>query len=203
MVTDSPELSRALDISRATTGWLEDDEARELYRHVLDTGQLGPTLEIGSWHGKSTVILATAARIVGTRVHSVDPHEGINYWQDETAPMPELGPSFADFERNLAEAGAGDVVAIHIMTSRDAFAAMGSASRFGFVFIDGNHGYQHVKSDFESWFTCLEPGGVIALHDSNTRMPGPRRVIAEVRERGDVEYLSLVGQLTSFRKTMP
>jgi predicted O-methyltransferase YrrM len=81
----------ALALSRNITEWLEEAEAKTLYHYAVELGPLGPILEIGSWHGKSTIVLATAAQSVGSRVFAVDPHKGINYWQDRFGPMHELG----------------------------------------------------------------------------------------------------------------
>ena len=34
-----------------------------------------------------------------------------------------------------------------------------------FLFIDGDHSYEGVKADFESYLPLVRPGGMIALHD--------------------------------------
>ena len=190
----------ALAFIRDIHGWLEEDEAEMLYRFVLELGTRGPILEIGSWHGKSTIVLASAAKRVGSRVFAVDPHEGITYWQDDVPPMKALGPSLEAFRENLRNAGVSDVVEPLVMTSRRAFEQLKDRERLSLVFIDGDHSYRSVREDFEMWSQCLVEGGAIAFHDSNGRMQGPRRVVVEVKEREDFEFLSLVGQLTSFRK---
>ena len=192
---------QALARSHDITGWLEEAEARILYRFAVELGTQGPILEIGSWHGKSTIVLATAAKNVGSCVVAVDPHEGINYWQDRFGPMDELGPSLDAFQENLNRAGVSDVVEPVVMTSRRAFDELEGRTPFSFIFIDGNHGYSSVRADFEMWSQRLIVGGVLAFHDSKSKMPGPSQVIAEVKARGDYAYLSLVEQLTSFRKT--
>ena len=197
----NPTIAAALANSRDITGWFEEAEAETLYHYAVELGALGPILEIGSWHGKSTIVLATAAKSVGSRVYAVDPHQGINYWQDDFSPMDELGPSLDAFGENLQNAGVADAVEPVVMTSREAFNALRDQPPFSFVFIDGNHGYENVRQDFDLWSQRLIADGVLAFHDSNTKMPGPRRVIAEVQERDDYEYISLVEQLTSFRKT--
>jgi predicted O-methyltransferase YrrM len=191
----------ALERCRAIKGWLEEDEARMLYKHASELGPIGPLLEIGSFHGKSTVVLGLAAKSVGTRVVAVDPHEGINYRQGDIPPLPHLGgPSFDSFQANLQAAGVEDVVEALVMSSIEAFGVTRDRDSFSFVFVDGNHGYEHVRQDFDLWSQRLIPGGVIAFHDANGKMPGPPRVVAEVRERADFEFLSLVEQLASFRK---
>ena len=114
--------------------------------------------------------------------------------------MEELGPSLDTLLENLRRAGLSGVVEPLMMTSRQAFEQLKDRERFSLIFIDGNHSYDNVKEDFEMWSQCLVEGGVIGFHDSDTGMPGPKRVIAEVKRRPDFEFFSLVGQLTSFRK---
>jgi MMP 1-O-methyltransferase len=182
-------------------GWLTEDEARILYRHSAELGAHGPVLELGSFNGKSTVVLGLAAKSVGSRVVAVDPHQGINYWQGDIPPLPHLGgPSFESFQRNLEAAGVDDVVEALVMTSVEAFDVTKCYDPFSFVFVDGNHGYEHVRQDFDLWSQRLITGGIIAFHDADGKIPGPPRVVAEVRERADFEPISLVGQLASFRK---
>ena len=147
------------------------------------------------------VISHDVATHFSQRTLAVDPHQGINYWQDSFGPMDELGPSLDAFGENLQNAGVADAVEPVVMTSREAFYELRDRPPFSFVFIDGNHGYKSVRQDFDLWSQRLIAGGVLAFHDSDTKMPGPRRVIAEVQERDDYEYISLVEQLTSFRKT--
>ena len=35
------------------------------------------------------------------------------------------------------------------------------------IFIDGDHTYEGVKTDFESWFPHLRKGAIILFHNSN------------------------------------
>jgi predicted O-methyltransferase YrrM len=37
-----------------------------------------------------------------------------------------------------------------------------------FIFIDGNHSYEGLREDWESWRPRVVPGGIVALHDSRS-----------------------------------
>src|SRR4051812_26267900 len=57
-------------------GWLHPAEAAVLHHLATEAARLGagPIVEIGSWQGRSTVALATAARVWGVPVVAIDPH---------------------------------------------------------------------------------------------------------------------------------
>src|SRR5690625_7293136 len=57
-------------------GFLSTAEGNALYSTALATGRLGPSLEIGSYCGKSTLYLAAAAARCASMVFAVDHHSG-------------------------------------------------------------------------------------------------------------------------------
>jgi predicted O-methyltransferase YrrM len=46
-----------------------------------------------------------------------------------------------------------------------------------FLFIDGDHRYDGVRRDFESYAPLVRPGGLIAIHDI---VPGPVEAVGDV-----------------------
>lgn len=48
------------------------------------------------------------------------------------------------------------------------------------LFIDGDHSYEGVKSDYEAWSPFVKVGGVIAFHDYMKRWPGVVRLVDEI-----------------------
>jgi predicted O-methyltransferase YrrM len=59
------------------------------------------------------------------------------------------------------------------------------------LFIDGDHGYDAVRNDFEEWSPHVGARGHMAFHDALTDAPwmdasfGSARFVAELRDRGD------------------
>lgn len=194
--------ARAVAACRDIKGWLTDAEAAALYQLGTELGPQGSILEIGSFHGKSTVVLGLAAQSVGSQVVAVDPHEGITYWQGDIPPLPHLGgPSLDSLQDNLTQAGVAGEVEIVVATSEEAHGKLADREPFAFIFVDGNHGYDSVRQDFDLWSERLMYGGVISFHDSDgTGMPGPPRVVAEVADMPGFERISTVDALTSFRR---
>ena len=57
-------------------GFLDHNEGICLYNHALSSSKKGPILEIGSYCGKSTIYLATAAKEYNCSVYSVENNTG-------------------------------------------------------------------------------------------------------------------------------
>jgi predicted O-methyltransferase YrrM len=51
--------------------------------------------------------------------------------------------------------------------------------RVDFVFIDGDHGYDYVKSDSEKAFSMLSPNGILLWHDYGSQWAGVARFVRE------------------------
>jgi MMP 1-O-methyltransferase len=153
---------------RNVHGWLAPREAWELHevarRAAEETEGRGRAVEIGSWRGRSTVVIALGLRAGGGgRLMSIDPHE----LADER---------HAEVQRNLEEAGLRDLVDVVRAFSHDARpqAPDGAAD---LVFIDGDHAYESVRQDLDDWASAVRPGGVIAFNDP--LWPGPARLLLE------------------------
>jgi len=56
--------------------------------------------------------------------------------------------------------------------------------KLDFLFIDGDHRYEGVQSDFETYKSLMRPGGIIALHD--IAAPHPDRPLMNGNNPGDV-----------------
>lgn len=163
-------------------GWSLPGEFEALARHA--TACEGPWVEIGSYCGRSTAYLGTAARDAGVTVFAVDPHRGNpemrpgqdchhpNVWAREHGSLSVLVDTI---RHNRLE---GTVVPV--VGPSAAFAQTGV--RPGFVFIDGDHSYQACRDDFDTWGWLLAPGGMLAMHD--TLNGGPGRVRYEALDEG-------------------
>ena len=138
----------------------------------------GEILEIGSFKGRSTIVLALASRLVGaTRIMAVDPL---------TSPCitdPALGPNETsaakDFEANLAGTGVRASVEFHQMFSHELAAAWPKGRKIRLLWIDGNHTYEGARQDFDLFRPHLADGAIVAFHDTLHHHGGPARVMAE------------------------
>jgi len=141
------------------------------------TPAAGAMVEIGSFKGKSTVVLATVARHYGLgHVVAIDPHTFDN--PELAAHRAEPGASsFETFLRNLEAAGVADNVEVHRALSTNIAPHWTRPIRF--LWIDGNHTLAGAKADFDGFMPHLVPGGIVAFHDALHLFSGPIRVFVD------------------------
>jgi hypothetical protein len=118
----------------------------------------GEIIEVGSWEGRSTCVLANA--VWPLNVHAVDT------WAGSPSEISEFLASrrdvFADFQRNVVTYTRGNVFP-HRMGWREFFD--GYTDRVKFCFIDAEHTYDEVKDNIETVLPLMVPGGVICGDD--------------------------------------
>ena len=160
----------AVDIE-TIKGFLDPVEGAALYDRCIAAGELGPTLEVGSYCGKSTLYLGEACRLTGKSLFAVDHHLG----SEEHQPGEEyhdgdlfdeatgLMDSFREFRRTIRLAKLEEVVVPLVAPSH--VAARNWCTPLAMVFIDGGHSLEAAMTDFRSWATHIVPGGILAIHD--------------------------------------
>ena len=174
-------------------GWLGPLEGRLLYRLGRDADPSGSILEIGSWHGKSTIWLAAGAKAGrGARVVAIDPHRDSSLHAGGESTEPIL-------RRNLATAGVDDQVDVVVATSEDA--ARDWDGPVTLLWIDGDHSYESARLDFQLWTPHVVEGGRVALHDTFL-YDGPERVVREgMVANGGYDDFDHAETITVARKT--
>lgn len=168
-----PDLDRTLHAAwRATApipGFLTEPEARLLGAFAALIPASGSIVEIGSFKGRSTTMLATVAAHYGSgKVIAIDPH-------NSPVLLQQGSTSFDDFQRNIAP------VAPHVEVHRATSAAVAPTWNcpIRLLWIDGDHSYAGAKSDLDGFLPHLVPGGVVAFHDALHEFEGPIRVFVE------------------------
>ena len=168
---DPGAIERARAAARPVAGWLSDAEGELLFALAAECPPSATIVEIGSWHGKSTIWIASGARLVGGHVFAIDPHEGS--FEDRTAHTLTI------LNTNLANAGVAQLVTP--IVERSPHAAHHVTDRSHLLFIDGDHAASSVRRDLEVWLPNLHVGGTVALHDVvNPAYSGPRREVARL-----------------------
>lgn len=191
-------------------GFLDPAEGRALHEHCLATAAIGPCLEVGSYCGKSTVYLGSAARLANGTVFAVDHHRGSEEHQlGEEYHDPDLYDagvglmdSFREFRKVMRSAGLEQHVVPIVAAS--VVAARHWATPLGMVFIDGGHSWEAALNDYRSWVGHIRTGGILAIHDifPNPAEGGqaPYDIWKLARASGLFEELPMVKTLGLFRR---
>ncbi|MEU5423111.1 class I SAM-dependent methyltransferase [Streptomyces sp. NPDC001407] len=172
-----------------------------------------PLLEVGTYCGRSTILLADAARQAGTTVVTVDHHRGSEEQQpgweyhDPTVVDPEVGrmDTLPTFRRTLHKAGLEEHVIAVVGRSPQVAAVWGAP--LGLVFIDGGHTDEHATGDYEGWAPHLAEGGLLVIHDvfADPADGGqaPYRVYRRALASGAFTEVSVTRSLHVLRRTGP
>jgi cephalosporin hydroxylase len=178
----------------AVDGLLTTQEAIFLYRKAKEV-RSGCIVEIGSYHGRSTIALALGAQ-EGEKVpvYAVDPY---------VAFVGPLGAAFGPGDKvglvqNLIFTGTvPEVWLIHLPSVQ---AAKGWQEPIALLWIDGDHTYEGVKADFDAWSSLVIPGGQVAFHDSLDPRLGVHRLIGEITGTGTYKIIEVVEKITLLYK---
>jgi predicted O-methyltransferase YrrM len=196
----------------AAKGFMPLREGLALYEAAAEAGALGlPLLEVGTYCGRSTILLADAAREAGGAAITVDHHRGSEEQQpgweyhDPTVVDPEIGlmDTLPTFRRTLHRAGLEEQVIAIVGRSPQVAAAWGG--RLGLVFIDGGHTDEHATGDYEGWAPHLAVGGLLVIHDvfpdPADGGQAPYRIYLRALASGSFEELSVTDSLRVLRRT--
>lgn len=157
----------------AAKGFMPLDEGLALYAAAGKAAvELGlPLLEVGTYCGRSTLLLADAARGAGTVAVTVDHHRGSEEQQPgweyhDTSlvdPVTQRMDTLPEFRRTVYAAGLEEhVIAI---VGRSPQVARLWRQPLGLVFIDGGHTEEHANADYEGWAPRVAAGGLLIIHD--------------------------------------
>ncbi|MEU8778611.1 class I SAM-dependent methyltransferase [Streptomyces sp. NPDC048606] len=207
--TPKPETLSAFE---AAKGFMPVREGLALYAAAAEAGALGlPLLEVGTYCGRSTILLADAAREAGVAALTVDHHRGSEEQQpgweyhDPTVVDPEVGlmDTLPTFRRTLHRAGLEEHVVALVGRSPQVAAVWGGP--LGFVFIDGGHTDEHANGDYEGWAPHLAVGGTLVIHDvfpdPADGGQAPYRIYLRALASGAFEEVSVTDSLRVLRRT--
>ncbi|MFI8994912.1 class I SAM-dependent methyltransferase [Streptomyces sp. NPDC053542] len=210
-VAPQPDILAAFE---AAKGFMPVDEGLALYAAAVEAGGLGlPLIEIGTYCGRSTLLLADAARAAGVTAVTVDHHRGSEEQQpgweyhDTEVVDPEVGrmDTLPAFRRTLHAAGLEEHVLALVGRSPQAAALWRAPA--GLVFIDGGHTDEHATADYEGWAPHVAPGGLLVIHDvfpdpvDEWTGQAPYRIYLRALESGAFTEVSAHRSLRVLRRT--
>jgi MMP 1-O-methyltransferase len=208
---DASAPERLFALAAQVRGFMPADEGRALYDAALRYLDGGLGVEIGTYCGKSTLLLGAAALQTASVLYTIDHHHGSEEhqpgWEFHDASMVDevtgLFDTLLTFRRTLDAAGLDDhVVAI---VGKSPIVAQAWRSPLQFLFIDGGHSEAAATQDFDGWAKWVTVGGALVIHDVfPDPMDGgrpPYYIYCRAIDSGQFREVSVTGSLRVLERT--
>jgi predicted O-methyltransferase YrrM len=202
---------RLFELADRVPGFMPADEGRALHDAALRYLDHGIGLEIGTYCGKSTLLLSAAAIARDSVLYTIDHHHGSEEhqpgWEYHDATLVDEATGRFDtlptFRRILDAAGVDDnVVAV---VGKSAVVARGWRTPLQLLFIDGGHSEAAAHQDFDNWAPWVIAGGALIIHDV---FPDPRdggqapyQIYCRALQTRKFREVSLMGSLRVLERT--
>lgn len=178
-------------------GWLTDAQAERLRAAARRPGPGGRIVEIGSFHGRSAVVLARVAA-PGVELVCIDPHLGSDRGPQEYAPDHERGEGdFQTFHANLERHGVADRIRHVRALSQAALDAVDGP--VDVLYVDGAHRFRPAGADLVRWGARVPEDGTMLVHDSFSSIGVTLALLRHVTF-GHWRYVGRSGSLAEFRR---
>lgn len=173
-------------------------QARLLWDRASEVEPGGRIVEIGSFRGRSLIVLAKAIG-PGVELIAIDPHAGNDRGPQEFEGYQEQASEDNEvFEANLANAGVRDKVHHIRAYSNQALAQVDGDVQL--LYIDGAHRFRPARQDIHSWSRRVAPGGTLLIHDSFSSIGVTSALAVELFFGPHFRYLGRSGSMTRYRK---
>jgi predicted O-methyltransferase YrrM len=190
----------ALRAVASVEGWMTDAQARRLWDAASRLSAPARIVEIGSFQGRSTIVLASAAPD-GVEVVAIDPHAGNDRGPQEIAGFEEAAQGDHEaFLANLSAAGVRDRVR-HVREFSSA-ALSSVPGEVDLLYIDGAHRYRPALDDIRRWGERVRPdGGTLLIHDSFSSVGVTLAILRSLLLDRRFVYVGRSGSLAEYRRT--
>ena len=197
----SADLSRfddALAAIEGVEGWLTEGQARLLFETAGEVPADGTIVEIGSFRGRSTIVLARGAG-PSVEVVAIDPHAGNDRGPQEIGGFAaEAEDDHQVFLANLERAGVRERVRVLRAFSGEVLGEV--EGPVDLLWVDGAHRAKPAHDDLKHWGDRVRPGGRMLVHDSWCSVGVTLATLAAVTATGDWRYDGREGSLAAYTR---
>lgn len=195
------DFEEALAAVEGVEGWLSDDQARRLYDAARVLQAPGLIVEIGSYRGRSAVVLGRAAAD-GVEVVAIDPHAGNDRGPRQIQGTRAEGEGDHEaFLQNLESGGVAGRVRHVRLPSQDALDAV--EGEIDVLYVDGAHRYRTARDDIARWGARVRVGGRLLIHDSFSSIGVTLAICRLLVASGEFTYVGRSRSLAEYRRTRP
>ena len=148
-------------------------------------------VEVGSWKGMSTSVLAKTVADYHGSVFAVDHWMGgEKTWTSDVAKVVDI---YSIFKRNMILLGFWDTIHPLVMDSQTASQIFADGI-LDLIFIDADHRYESVQKDILAWLPKLKDGGMLCGHDCEGYYSQyPEEIKKTIDEHLEDEFISGIG----------
>ncbi len=168
-------------------GFLSPGDIEYLWNVAGRIPKAGKYLEIGSWMGLSSIVVANSLLAnlnFDARVYCVDTWEG----SPEHQEMEEIKNKqvFDIFSENVAKSKMEHFIVPTRGPSLEMVHRFADRS-LDAIFVDGDHSFEGCLADMEAWWPKLKPGGHFFGHDA-VPGSGPEKAVQAFASKYGVEF---------------
>jgi hypothetical protein len=192
------DFDSALAAVAGVEGWMSDGQARRLWELGSAVPAGGRIVEIGSFRGRSAIVLALASG-GSAEVVAIDPHAGNDRGPQEIVGSVSVGEAdHAAFVSNLSEAGVFERVRHVRMPSQDALGSVEGS--IDLLYVDGAHRFGPASDDIARWGARVRPGGTMLVHDSFSSIGVTLALMRLLFAGGSFVYVGRERSLAEYRR---
>ncbi len=179
-------------------GWMTPGQARRLWTCARVVRSGGTIVEIGSFRGRSMIVLASAAE-PGVELVAIDPHAGNDRGPQEFEGFQEDAAQDVEvFNANLRAAGVADRVRHVRKFSGEALGDV--PGQIDLLYIDGAHRFGPARDDIRRWSAKISPGGDLLIHDCFSSIGVTGALAVSLFFGPDFRYLGRSESMTHYRR---
>ena len=179
-------------------GWMSRAQAGRLWDRASELVPGDQVVEIGSFHGRSAIVLASAAPD-GVALVTIDPHGGNDRGPQEIEGFEaEAEQDHRTFLANLEAAGVRHRIRHLRRYSQDALPEVEGDIRL--LYIDGAHRFSPALADIRRWGDRVPDGGVLLVHDAFSSVGVTLALLVSMLLGGHFRYEGRSGSLAQYRR---